>query len=106
MLSSLIGLIGPISLIVALLLLIHLSRRLGKALKRRKWYRLLYISVLLIALGIVFRALILTQTISDDKDNALLYLLPIAGGLIIAVIVVWRYWSWLLNEGTSGGPPI
>lgn len=100
LLFSLIGLIGPFSLIVALLLLIHLSARLGAALKRRKWYRLLYLSVLLIGLGVGFRLLTLARPDLNTPDDILFYLLPIATGLVIAVLVIWRYWSWLLNEGT------
>jgi uncharacterized membrane protein len=99
MLFSLPGLIGPASLIVALLLLIHLSARLGRELNRPRWHRLLYVSVILVGFGILTRVL----GLGTPADHTVLVLLPIATGLVIAVLVVWRYWSWLLNEGTSGG---
>jgi hypothetical protein len=103
LLFSLIGLIGPFALTIALVLLIYLSARLGAALKRRKWYRLLYVSVLLNLLSIALHFLFLVRPELNEADNTLIYLLPMALGLLLAVLVIWRYWSWLLNEGTTGG---
>ncbi len=97
---SLLGLFGPASIIVALVVIALLSQRLGAVTKRAPIYRWFFVSVALIAAGIVWRLFDLNM--AYDFQTAMFYDIPLAVGLVIAVIVAWRYWSWLLSESGKG----
>ncbi|MCC7450480.1 MAG: hypothetical protein IT324_23885 [Anaerolineae bacterium] len=99
-LQLLFGLIGPASMIVALIVLALLSQRLGAVTKRAPIYRWFYVSVVLIAVSIVGR---LFAPDALDYRAALLYDVPLALGLTLAVVIAWRYWSWLLSERGKNG---
>jgi hypothetical protein len=99
-LQLLLGLIGPASMIVALIVLALLSQRLGAVTKRAPIYRWFYVSVILIAVSIVAR---LFAPDALDYRAALLYDVPLALGLTLAVVIAWRYWSWLLSERGKNG---
>lgn len=95
-----LGLLGPASIVIALVVIAQLSQRLGAVTKRPPIYRWFYVSVVLVALSVVERlvALVIPNAFSTD----LLYDLPFATGLVIAVVIAWRYWSWLLSERGKG----
>lgn len=95
-----LGLIGPASVIVALMVIAQLSQRLGAVTKRPSIYRWYYVSVVLVALSVVERLVALIAP--NAFSTALLYDVPFAAGLVIAVVIAWRYWSWLLSERGKG----
>lgn len=99
-LQLLLGLIGPASIIVALVVLALLSERLGAVTKRAPIYRWFFVSVALIGISIVAR---LIAPDALDYRAALLYDIPLAVGLTLAVVIAWRYWSWLLSERGKNG---
>ncbi len=95
-----LGLLGPASVIVALIVIAQLSQRLGAVTKRPSIYRWYYVSVALVALSVVERLIALI--VPNAFNTALLYDIPFAAALVIAVVVAWRYWSWLLSERGKG----
>lgn len=97
---ALLSLLGPISVIVALVVIAQLSQRLGAVTKRPPIYRWFYVSVALVAVSIVER--LITFVAPDSFNTPLLYDLPFAAALVIAVVIAWRYWSWLLSERGKG----
>lgn len=101
---SLLGLIGPASMIVALIVIALLSQRLGEVTKRAPLYRWFFLSAALVSVSVIWRifGLIIPDMPMRDVDAELFYDLPLALGLVIAVVVAWRYWSWLLSERGKG----
>src|SRR5215468_4427134 len=95
-----LGLLGPISVIIALVVIAQLSQRLGAVTKRPPIYRWFYVSVALVMLSVLERLVALV--IPNAFSSGLLYDLPFAAGLVIAVVIAWRYWSWLLSERGKG----
>jgi hypothetical protein len=88
-----LAVIGPVSFCVALIILAALSQRIGAVTKRPPLYRWFYVCVGLLLFGIVFR---LGGNVTGDA--ALLYTVPVVVALLLAVMVAWVYWGWLLNE--------
>jgi hypothetical protein len=97
-----LGLVGPISIIVVLIVIAQLSHRLGAVTKRPPLYRAFYVSAALIALGVLARLLNIAKGAEFDYDAAVLYDVPLVVGLVLAVVVAWNYWSWLLSERGKG----
>jgi len=95
---SFLGLAGPVSVILALIVLAQLSQRLGAVTKRAPLYRWFYFSVALIGGALFVRLITLFMPESFGEQAVLYYDVPVATALIIAVVIAWRYWSWLLNE--------
>jgi hypothetical protein len=95
-----LGLLGPASIIIALVVIAQLSQRLGAVTKRPPIYRWLYVSVALVAVCIIERLIALF--VPNSFSTPLLYDLPFAAALVIAVFIAWRYWSWLLSERGKG----
>ncbi len=104
-LLTILGLAGPISLIVALLVIALLSQRLGAVTKRPPHYRWFYVAMGLIGVSILSRLLALGQAVDDSQRTALVESVPLAAAVTISVLVVWRYWGWLLNEQTTQADP-
>jgi len=97
-LALLVSLAGPISMIVVVLLMRSLSKRLGAVTRRPPIYRWFTVSAACILVSIALR---LVREVNDgplDGQRALLYDVPFAIGLLIALVVAWRYWGWLLYE--------
>jgi hypothetical protein len=103
-LLTLLGLCGPASIIVALIVLAALSQRLGAVTKRTPLYRWFFVSVVLIGVSVMSRLVNVGASDAAGRDVlvAILDDLSLAIGLSLAVIVAWRYWSWLLSEGGRG----
>ncbi|MEP7284875.1 MAG: hypothetical protein ABI947_03805 [Chloroflexota bacterium] len=99
-----LSLFGPVSIIIALLVLALLSQRLGAVTRHSPLYRWFYVSVALVAISLGWRLLgmIAPEQFNHDAQSALVYDAPLAVGLLIAVVVAWRYWSWLLSERGRG----
>ncbi len=90
--------IGPASIVVALVALASLSRRLGAVTRRPPLYRWFLVGAALVGLSIVLRLIGLDSAGRLGAQTALFYDVPLAIGLLVSVIVAWRYWGWLLYE--------
>jgi hypothetical protein len=97
---TLLGLCGPASIIVALIVLALLSQRLGAVTKRPPLYRWLFVSVLLVGISVMARLVGLGASETPGRGSIVVMLddIALAIGLTLAVIIAWRYWSWLLSE--------
>lgn len=108
-----LGPLAPVSLIALLsaLFLYHsLSRRFGAVTKMPPHYRLFIVSIAFVGLALVVSIVRTAAQLSCRPEVACLtspafglvfYLLPLFIGTMIGVIVVWRYWSWLLKNQDS-----
>ena len=100
-LLNLLALIGPLSLIIALLVIALLSQRLSSALPHRKRYRWLLVALGLATLGFSLRLI----GLSGSDSEMLAYTIFTAIALTIAAPVAWAYWGWLLGEGQRTAKP-
>src|SRR5438874_10884024 len=95
---SLLGLLGPISLIVALVVIALLSHRLGSVTKRAPLYRWYFVSVALVGLSVIGKFIQISAP-EDQKSSAVAVAdIAFTAGLSLAVVIAWRYWGWLLHE--------
>jgi small-conductance mechanosensitive channel len=101
---ELVGAIAPLGIAIALLVLGMLSRRLGKATRARPLYFgffaaavLLFITALLHIANAFIGFAPLTDPVTDPFWVLVFNGLP-AIGVTIGLVLVWRYWSWLLAE--------
>ncbi|NJL56593.1 hypothetical protein HC928_16570 [bacterium] len=98
------GLIGMTGICIALVVLAALSRRLGHATGAPPYFLGLYAATGLVALGVVARLihidaeLATLQNLHENSLWVLLYNGAPAIGVTLALIIAWRYWSWLLAE--------
>ncbi|MDZ4770681.1 MAG: hypothetical protein SGJ24_16265 [Chloroflexota bacterium] len=94
------ALIAPIAVAFALIVMGILSRRLGTAMRVHAYYIGFYAAALmmLISGGARFYTVIAPlERLPELWRLALLEGLP-ALALTLAVMLAWRYWSWLLAE--------
>jgi len=99
--SALIGLLGPFSITVALMVMALLSRRLGKQTKAKPYYIGFLAAALLMLISIAARLLDIVVRLEPPDPNLLWVLLKDglpAVAITIGVVFAWRYWSWLLAE--------
>src|SRR5579863_3431575 len=99
-LLAVLGLAGPLSLIVASLVIALLSQRLGSITKQVRAYRWFFVAVGVMTLAII------TQLWAPDPVNNVIYPLLMAFGLTIAVAAAWYYWGWLLSENKNHQHPM
>lgn len=99
-----LGLLGQVSIGVVMIVLARLSQKLGHVTHARQHHIWLYVSALLMWIGVIIQFVLLVQGI-DGKSQLqqdVLWVLLIKGlpalGITIAVVVAWHYWSWLLAE--------
>lgn len=100
---GLLGLVGPAAISVMLIILGLLSRRLGSVTRTPRYYLGLFLSAGLMLLSAAARAWNLGRgvapaAISQEPGWVLLYVGVPALALTLSLVVVWRYWSWLLAE--------
>jgi hypothetical protein len=99
--GALIGLLGPVSITVTLIVVGLLSRRLGAQTHIKPYYLGFFAAAILMLISIAARLLDIIFH-PESFANSLLWVL-LADGLpaaavTIGVIFAWRYWSWLLAE--------
>jgi hypothetical protein len=100
----LFGLIGPIAICVALLVLGSLSKRLGSVMRMPRYYRWFYGAAFLMTVSIIGRLLNVGhggEAALSFGRNAVIVLLYVGFPAIattLGLITAWRYWSWLLAE--------
>ena len=93
---SILSLLGPISLIIAQVVMGLLSKRLGEVTKRPPLYRWFYVGAGLVGASIVLQ---LTDVLFQAGSAVvILYDLVFTLGLALSIIVAWKYWGWLLSE--------
>lgn len=102
--TGLIGLLGMVSIGVALVVLALLSRRIGSVTRAPRYYRGFYVGAALIAISVVARLLNIGRgtdaalELGTDPLWVLLYIGLPGIAVTIGVVIAWRYWSWLLAE--------
>jgi hypothetical protein len=104
--------LGPVSLLAlmyASVIYMNLSRRLGAVTKMRPYYRGFPVAMVFLAIAMMayvtrnaaylakeeYSALLLSPTV-----GLLFFYIPLFVGVLIDIVLVWRYWSWLLTEET------
>jgi hypothetical protein len=103
-LLHLVGLLGPLALSLLLLLLAVLCRRLGSVTNTPPYYLGLYLAAGLMGVSLLARLVNILRAVpinlvgDESLAWALLYNGFPAFSLTLGLVVVWRYWSWLLAE--------
>ena len=104
---SLLGLVGPISVLYLFYILAKLSERLGSVEKMPANYRYYYVALVFLLIGYASYLLLALQpeTMADWFDSVwfllLAYYLPQVIGVTIGLVVTWRYWGCLIIERTN-----
>ncbi|HEY75881.1 MAG TPA: hypothetical protein G4O00_06840 [Thermoflexia bacterium] len=102
------GPIGLVGLIYATFLYMNLSRRLGAVTKMPPYYRGFFLSTVFLGVALVAHVERKTAYLSAAPETAFLlsplfglvfYHIPLFLGVVVDLIIVWKYWSWLLKEG-------
>ena len=97
--TALLGLLGPLSLVILLVVVGLLSKRLGEQTHAKPYYLGFYVAALLVLISAAARVLHLTL---DAPDSDIRWIVVEDGlpalALTIGVSLAWRYWSWLLAE--------
>lgn len=102
--TVLFSMVGGISVGVMMIVLARLSQRLGNVTYARAHHIWLYVSAVLMWLGVFVQAIALVRGMEGglELQQDILWVLLIKGlpaiGITIALIVAWYYWSWLLAE--------
>lgn len=95
--------LGMGSVAALMLILALLSKRLGSVTRTPRYYIGLYASSVLVIISVLMRLWNMIQGVSAadlsrDPTWVVIYIGLPALAFTIAVIVAWRYWSWLLAE--------
>ncbi|MBN1994811.1 MAG: hypothetical protein JW953_19090 [Anaerolineae bacterium] len=103
--TSSLGTLGTLSLIVVFYILAKLSERFGSVVKMLPLYRYYYLAIGLALISAAVHLILGTNLISNippwfSNSWFLLgaYHLPLAISVTISLYVTWRYWSWLITE--------
>ena len=103
-LSHILGMLGYIAVCIALIVLAHLSQRLGHVTHARPYYMGHYLAAGLIGLGVAIRLFFIIQGADALLDPSIEVLYTVltdglpAVGVTVGLVVTWYYWSWLLAE--------
>ena len=97
--TTLLGLLGPLSLVVLLVVVGLLSKRLGEQTHAKPYYLGFYVAALLVLISAAVRIL---DSILDVPADDIRWIIVEDGlpalALTIGIMIAWRYWSWLLAE--------
>ena len=102
--SHILGLLGQFAIGLSLIVLAHLSYRLGHVTHARSYFIGHYVATGLIWLGLAVRFYFITQGTGSLRapEMQVLYTLITDGlpalGVTLGLVVTWYYWSWLLAE--------
>ncbi|MGD8623288.1 MAG: hypothetical protein PVF47_00120 [Anaerolineae bacterium] len=106
--GAILGSLGLISLISALLIMAQFGRKLGAVTKQRPFYQGYYVAAA--CLGLALLARFIRASVFQAPPEAtpallnepifylFVYHLPLAIGLSGGLVITWHYWSWLLKE--------
>lgn len=93
----LLSILGPVGILIALVVMAELSKRMGSVTRTRPYYLGFYIAAFLMGISILAR--LVDANPSAGGGTAVIFYVGVpALSVTIAVIVAWRYWSWLLAE--------
>jgi len=101
------GSLGLLAVIYTLFVLAAFSQKMGDVLKMPPLYRGLYLGAACLTVALIVRFLRVSVLLAsaegaaflqDDWFYLLAYHVPLALGLTVSLVVIWRYWSWLLRE--------
>ncbi|HLU12286.1 MAG TPA: hypothetical protein VK003_21590 [Oceanobacillus sp.] len=101
---DMLGLCGPASIGIALVILGLLSKRLGSATRAPNYYIGFYVAAGLVFLSVAVQAanLLFDLASGDELIESWVWVFLYNGlpalGVTVGVIFAWRYWSWLLAE--------
>ena len=85
-----------LSVFLMLAILANLSRRIGEPLQIPPHYRILYTGAALLLFVIIGDVI---SEIFVWGDTAKYITIPLRGLIALSALpVLWRYWSWLINE--------
>ncbi|NPV66450.1 MAG: hypothetical protein HPY64_04815 [Anaerolineae bacterium] len=90
-----LGMLGPASVAVTLVVIGLLSQRLGAVTRTPPYYRWCYVAAGLVGVSTLGR---LVSVGYVDERLTLLNNLLFALGVTLGLVVAWRYWSWLFGE--------
>ncbi len=102
------GPLGLVGLIYATFLYTNISRRLGSVTKMPPYYRGFHVSTALLSIALVanverkaayLAAAPATSFLRSPLFGLIFYHVPLCLGIVINLVLVWKYWSWLLKEG-------
>ena len=99
--TALLGLLGPFSITIALVVMGLISRRLGQQTQAKPYFLGFFAAATLIAFSVVAQLLDLIFHLAPREPNLLWVTLDDglpAIAVTIGVVFAWRYWSWLLAE--------
>jgi hypothetical protein len=106
--GAVLGAMGLISVLYALLVLAQFGRKLGAVTKMRPFYRGYWVAAGCVGLALVMRFIrasvfrappeSVPSMVNAPSFYLLLYHLPLVIGLSLGLAVTWHYWSWLLKE--------
>jgi hypothetical protein len=102
--AGLFGLLGLISIGVAMVVMGLLSKRLGSVTRAPRYYLGFYLAALMIAVSVLARLLNVGRGVefvtdlNGDMGWVLVYNGLPALAISLGLYVAWRYWSWLLAE--------
>jgi hypothetical protein len=83
------------SAILAMFIIAYLSRRLGEALKIRPYYRILYVTAVLLAVAAIVDVISNDFNIHVPQGVPILVRFASAGA---AFLVCLKYWNWAFSE--------
>jgi hypothetical protein len=101
------ALIASVAVVYLLYLFLVLSRKLGAVNKTKPYYRWLYVSIIIVVVTTVIEWIILTvrtapqnapEIIVSEWFHLIGRTLPLLVAVVIALVVVLRYWVWLFRE--------
>ena len=102
-----LGAVSLLSIIYTFYILANLSRRYGEVIRMPAHYRGFYVTIGLVSVSLFSHFLrdivILDPTevpalLNNDWFYLLTFYLPLALAVTLAIIIAWRYWSWILKE--------
>lgn len=102
--AGLLGLLGPVAITVALVVMGLLSKRFGSVTRTPRYYVGFFVAAGLMAVSILGRLLTIgrgqstTMELNHDPIWVFLYIGLPAVALTLSIVIAWRYWSWLLAE--------
>jgi hypothetical protein len=106
--GAILGSLGLVSLVAALVILAQFSKKLGAVTKMRAFYSGYYVAASMVSVAVVVRFIRVSvfwappgsvpSLLTSSTFYLFLYHLPLTLGLGLGLLITWHYWSWLLKE--------
>ncbi len=101
------GALSLLSIMYIFYILANLSRRYGEVIRMPPHYRGFYAAIGLVSVALfshLLRDMVILDPgqgpalLNNDWFYLLTFYLPLALAVTLAIIIAWRYWSWILKE--------